>query len=424
MAIVKPFAAIRPAPELAAVTAALPYDVYHRAEAKEYVAAHPQSFLRIDRPETNFDPDFDMYSDAAYDKAAELLWQDVKDGVYVQEDKPCYYLYELTMQGRTQSGIVAKCALDDYLNGVILRHENTLPAKEADRIRHIDRCNAQTGPIFLTYRADETIRAITEEVRKGEALYEFTCEDGVTHRVFVIREERQIRDLDEAFAAVGHLYIADGHHRAASAVRVGCARREAARVAAEKAAEEGREVAQPADPEYDYLMAVLFPDEELRIMDYNRLVRDLNGLSSEEFFRRMAQTVEITVRSPETMYPQHRGQFTMYLDHMWYLCTFRDESRNLDPVLGLDVSLLQNQVLRPILGIEDPATDPRIDFIGGIRGLGELEHRCEEDGKVAFAMYPTSVAELMSVADAGRLMPPKSTWFEPKLRSGLFIHRI
>ncbi len=420
MAIVKPFAAIRPAPEMAADTAALPYDVYHRKEAKAYVEKHPRSFLRIDRPETNFDPDFDMYSDAAYDMAAELLWKDVEDGVYVREDQPCYYLYELTMQGRTQSGIVAKCALDDYLNGVILRHENTLPAKEADRIRHIDRCSAQTGPIFLTYRANDIIQSIVKEVRKGEALYEFTCEDGVTHRVFAVREERQIRDLAEAFAGIGHLYIADGHHRAASAVRVGCARREAARTAAE----EGRPVEAGRDPEYDYLMAVLFPDEELRIMDYNRLVRDLNGLSSEEFFRRVANEVEITVRSREAMYPERRGQFTMYLDHMWYLCTFRDESRIADPVLGLDVSLLQNKVLRPILGIEDPATDPRIDFIGGIRGLGELEHRCEEDGKAAFAMYPTSVAELMAVADAGRLMPPKSTWFEPKLRSGLFIHEI
>lgn len=420
MATIRPFKAIRPARGKAADIAALPYDVYNRAEAKEAAIGKPLSFLRIDRPEMHFPDDHDMYADDVYEKAHDLLWGMVKNGDFVQDEKPSYYIYELTMDGRAQTGIVACASVRDYENGVILRHENTRAEKEADRIRHVDTCNAQTGPIFLAYRQNDTIHSVTERVKKGTPDCDFTSEDGIRHRVFTISDDADIATIAEAFSAIERVYIADGHHRAASAVKVGQMRR--------KAAGDENNIADNASCDgkyaYEYFLSVLFPDEELRIFDYNRVVKDLNGLTEDELKAGMEKVAYLVREADKPMQPEHKGQFSVYLSDRWYLYEINDDKKNDDPVSGLDVSLLQDLILSPLLGIGDPKTDSRIDFVGGIRGLEELERRCHTDCAVAFAMYPTDISELFSVADAGLLMPPKSTWFEPKLRSGLFIHSL
>ncbi len=433
MADIRPFKSIRPCREKAARIAALPYDVYNREEAKSEVEHEPLSFLRIDRAEINFSDSVDTYAPEVYQKAHDILWDMVREGDFITEEAPCYYIYELAMDGRSQTGIAACASIDDYANGVIKKHENTRPEKEVDRINHVDVCGAQTGPIFLAYRAEETIRGIVNKVKKSEPEYDFTAPDGVTHRVWVISDNQDIVDIQTAFAGIDSIYIADGHHRAASAVRVGFKRRE------EHPDYDGTE-------EFNYFLSVLFPDEELRIMDYNRVVSDLNGLTPEEFLEKAENIFDISpidrkecsggtetkdadeapveCAGADIRKPAFKGTFSMYLDGKWYLCCIRDTDLTDDPVDGLDVSLLQNLLLGPVLGISDPKTDSRIDFVGGIRGMDELERRCHTDAAVAFAMYPTSIQELFAVADAGLLMPPKSTWFEPKLRSGLFIHRI
>lgn len=411
MAKIIPFKGIRPSKERAAKIAALPYDVYNRKEAKEVVAANPDSFLAIDRAETNFADTVDTYDEIVYQKAHDLLWQWVEEGRFVRDDKPCYYLYELTMDGRSQTGIVACASIDDYENEVIKKHENTRAEKEADRIHHVDSCNAQTGPIFLAYRNREEIDVLVEKIKSREALYDFVAEDDIRHRVFLVDDASEIALLENAFASMSEIYIADGHHRAASAVRVGQRRR---------AANPGY----TGDEEFNYFLSVLFPDNQLMIMDYNRVVKDLNGWKAEELVREVKNRFNIIAASVNSIKPEKKGQFSMYLENQWYLCEIRSEDESADPVEGLDVSLLQNLLLDPVLGIKNPKTDERIDFVGGIRGLQELERRCATDCKVAFAMYPTDISELFAVADAGLLMPPKSTWFEPKLRSGLFIHEI
>ena len=411
MANIIPFKGIRPAKERAAKIAALPYDVYNRQEAKAVVAANPESFLAIDRAETNFSDSVDTYDEEVYQKAHDLLWQWVEEGRFVQDEKPCYYLYELTMDGRSQTGIVACASIDDYENEVIKKHENTRAEKEADRIHHVDSCNAQTGPIFLAYRRKSEIDALVEKIKEREALYDFVADDDVRHRVFLVDDEEEIGLLKQAFAAMSEIYIADGHHRAASAVRVGQRRRQA-------------NPGYTGDEEFNYFLSVLFPDNQLLIMDYNRVVKDCNGLSDEELLREVKNRFNIVRMDSQAIKPEKKGQFSMYLGKQWILCEIRPEDTSADPVEGLDVSLLQNLLLDPVLGIKNPKTDARIDFVGGIRGLRELERRCATDCKVAFAMHPTDIAELFAVADAGLLMPPKSTWFEPKLRSGLFIHEI
>lgn len=411
MAVIRPFSAIRPCREKAEKIAALPYDVYNREEAKETVKRNTESFLRIDRAETQFDDSVDTYAPEVYRKAHELLWGMVEDGSFVKEEKSCYYIYELTMDGRTQTGIAACASIDDYEQGVIKKHENTREEKEQDRINHVDICNAQTGPIFLAYRANAVINAIVDTVKKEEALYDFVAEDGIRHRVWVISQEEQIQTVEDAFASIGEVYIADGHHRAASAVKVGQKRRK------ERPDYTGEE-------EFNYFLSVLFPDEELMIMDYNRVVKDLNGMSAETFLQRMTQLLSVGAPQSQPVKPQKKGEFSMYLAGKWYLCTIPENEIPDHPVQGLDVSVLQERILSPVLGIQDPKTDNRIDFVGGIRGLEELKRRCETDCEVAFAMYPTSIQELFAVADAGLLMPPKSTWFEPKLRSGIFIHTL
>ena len=411
MAEIRPFCAYRPKKGLEGRIAALPYDVYNRAEAKAEVQKEPLSFLSVDRAETQFDDSVDVYADCVYEKARELLWKRIEEGYFVQEESPVYYIYELIMDGRSQTGITACASVDDYLGQVIKKHENTRADKEADRIRHVEACDAQTGPIFLAYRSRPVINEIVAAYKKEEPLYDFTAEDGITHRVWRIGRSQDVNAIHAAFSEINEIYIADGHHRAASAVKVGLKRRE------EDPGYTGHEP-------FNYFLSVLFPDEELMILPYNRVVKDLNGMDCQEFLKAAAERFRIEELGVEAFSPKEKGTFGMYLEETWYCLKARPEYMSNDPVDGLDVSILQDHLLKPVLGIGDPRTDKRVDFIGGIRGLKELERRCQEDMKVAFSMYPTSISELLAVADAGLLMPPKSTWFEPKLRSGLFIHRL
>lgn len=409
---VTPFQGIRPTPELASRIAALPYDVYNRKEACLEVQKEPLSFLKIDRAETQFDDSVDTYADCVYEKARETLDKMIENGSFITDSMPCFYIYELTMDGRSQTGIVACSSIDDYVNGVIKKHENTREEKEIDRIRHVDTTNAHTGPIFLVYRSKEQLHCLIEQQKKQEPLYDFESPDGIHHRAWCISEASVIHDIEKLFAVMPCTYIADGHHRCASAVKVGLKRRE------ENPGYTGNE-------EFNRFLSVLFPDDQLYIMPYNRVVRDLAGLSKEEYLDAVRKAgFEISCMGKEPYAPESKGCFGMYLDHEWYRLTAAKDLLVTDPVEGLDVSILQKNLLEPILKIADPRTDKRIDFVGGIRGLSELERRVGEDMTVAFSMYPTSIQELLNVADAGRLMPPKSTWFEPKLRSGLFIHRL
>lgn len=406
MATVRPFAAYMPAKGYEEKIAALPYDVYNRAEAKEVVSENEYSFLRIDRAETNFDDDVDTYDERVYAKADELIREFIDKGLFVKQDKPCYYVYEQVMDNRAQTGIVGCASVAEYESGIIKKHENTLAAKEADRINHIDKTNMQTGPIFLAFRSNADIDGFLEEVRKRTPYYDFISEDGIGHRVWVIDNDTEINRVGEFFAGLDALYIADGHHRCASACRVGAKRH-----------------VDGENKESDYFLSVMFPENRLKIMDYNRVVKDLNGYSPEEFVQELTQYYDIE-ESDTPVSPAKKGECGMYLEGKWHKLTLKNEWKSDDPVDGLDVSLLQKYVLDGLLDIHDPKTDSRIDFVGGIRGLGELERRCNNDCVLAFSMYPTDILELFAVADAGRLMPPKSTWFEPKLRSGLFLHDI
>lgn len=412
MATVKPFCCIRPNQEVVSKVAALPYDVYNREEAKAVTAKNPLSFLNIDRAETQFPDEVSLHDPKVYEKAHELLESWIEDGTLVSDEAECYYIYELTMDGRAQTGIVACAAVDDYLENVIKRHESTREEKELDRICHVDVTDAHTGPIFLAYRSDQGINQIVELVCGEEALYDFTADDGVRHRVWKVGKPEQVEQIQRRFASISNVYIADGHHRAASAVKVGLKRRD------------GQPYYTGQEP-FNFFLSVLFPDDQLMIMPYNRVVRDLNGYSKEAFLQEVSDRFTVTPMGEVPYQPEERHQFGMYLDGCWYALQAKPEFvTDSDPVKGLDVSILQDALLQPVLGIQNPRTDGRIDFIGGIRGLSELEKRVSEDMAVAFSMYPTSIQELFAVADDGFLMPPKSTWFEPKLRSGLFIHRL
>lgn len=409
MAIVKPFVCVHPALGHYEEVAALPYDVYNRAEAKAFTADKPYSFLNIDRPETQFPDEQDMYADCVYEKAASMLNEWQKDGILKQEEKACYFIYSLTMKGREQTGIVGCSAVDDYLNEVIRKHEFTLEEKELDRIRHVDVCSAQTGPIFLAYRNCEEIRSLVKQVKTGKPMFNFISEDGVCHAGWKVEDDAINQALEAAFARIPRTYIADGHHRCASAVKVALKRRQ------ENPGYTGKE-------DFNYFLSILFPDDELRILPYNRMVKDLNGLTAEEFLKKVEEKFSIQKFST-IVNPTKKGTYGMYLEHRWYLLKQKTEFIKDDCVKSLDVAYLQNELLDPVLGIKDPKTDHRIEFSGGIRGTEYLAKRCNADMKVAFSLYPTSIQELFSVADADRMMPPKSTWFEPKLRSGLFIHR-
>ena len=412
MADIRPFKAYRPAEGKAEIIASLPYDVFNRQEAREAVKKNPDSFLAIDRPETFFSEDQDMYAPEVYKKAHDVLWDRIEKKDFIQDEENCYYIYEQTMDGRTHTGIVALSSRDDYLNNIIKKHENTREDKEKDRIEHVYNCEAQTGPIFLCYRENEIISQIVDRVKEVDTpVYDFVSEDGVRSRVWVMEDEEENNMISRVFTGINEVYIADGHHRCASAVKVGLRKRD----------EDAGKVR--GKQEYDYFLSVLFPDSQLMIMDYNRVVKDLNGMTAEEFKEKLSEKFDIS-EEKEAVKPSKKGEFGMYLDKKWYRLDAHKEIMKDDPVEGLDVSVLQNEVLSPMLGIGDPRSDKRIDFVGGIRGLKELERRCSTDMELAFSMHPTSIGELFAVADAGKLMPPKSTWFEPKLLSGLFIHPI
>lgn len=411
MAVFKSFRAYRPAKQNQSSIPALPYDVMSSEEAREMAKGNSLSFLHIDRAEIDFPVGADKYSSEIYEKARENLLALENTGAMIQDETPCFYIYRQIMNGRVQVGIVGCASIDDYLNNVIKKHEKTLAKKEKDRINHVNVTDANTGPIFLTYRKNPAINmTISLWMNEKEPVYNFEA-DGVLQTVWVVDDTEIINRLTSLFRDVNYLYIADGHHRCASAVKVGQMRRK------ENPDYNGKE-------EFNFFLAVAFPDDELEIMDYNRVVKDLNGMSSDEFLSRVFENFEIK-KENEPYHPTERHTFGMYLDKEWYSLKAKKSIVNEnDPVARLDVSILQESLLDPILGIKDPKNDNRIDFIGGIRGLGELERRAKSDMKLAFSMYPTTTDDLIAIADAGKIMPPKSTWFEPKLLSGLFIHHL
>lgn len=411
MAVFKSFRAYRPAERNQSLIPALPYDVMSSEEAREMAKGNSLSFLHVDRAEIDFPVGTDKYGSDIYEKARENLLALENTGAMIQDESPCFYIYRQVMNGRAQVGLVGCASIDDYMNEVIKKHEKTLAKKEKDRINHVNITDANTGPIFLTYRKNAAINmTVSLWMNEKEPVYNFEADD-VLQTVWVIDDNEVINRLSSLFQDVEYLYIADGHHRCASAVKVGQMRRE------ENPDYTGKE-------EFNYFLAVAFPDDELEIMDYNRVVKDLNGMSSDEFLSRIFENFEIK-KENEPYHPTERHTFGMYLDKEWYSLRAKksviDEN---DPVARLDVSILQESLLDPILGIKDPKNDSRIDFVGGIRGLGELERRAKTDMKLAFSMYPTTTDDLIAIADAGKIMPPKSTWFEPKLLSGLFVHHL
>ena len=414
MAVFKPFKALRPVKEHAAQVAALPYDVMNSEEAKIMVRDNPLSFLHVDKAEIDLPADTDIYDEKVYLKAKENLAALESNGICKTDDIPCFYIYRQIMDGRSQTGLVGCASIDDYKNNIIKKHEFTRADKEADRIRHVDYCDANTGPIFLAYRENEYIASLVNSWKESHSpVYDFVTDDGIANTVWVIDDEEINISLNKAFSDIDYLYIADGHHRCASAVRVG----------------EKRRIENPdytGEEEFNFFLAVAFPKDELAIMDYNRVIKDLNGMEKDEFIGKLCEKFSLEEYQGVGQYrPTERHTFGMYLDSKWYKLTAKEGTFDeKDPVDSLDVSILQNNCISPIFGISDPRTDKRIDFVGGIRGLGELERRCKADMRIAFSMYPTSLTELMDIADAGKVMPPKSTWFEPKLLSGLFIHKL
>jgi uncharacterized protein (DUF1015 family) len=390
--------------------AAVPYDVVNTDEARQLAKGNPYSFLHVGRPEIDLPADTDIHSDAVYAQGVKNLHRLIQDGTLIQEGHPCLYIYQQRMGDHVQAGLVGLCSVKEYEDGAIKRHEYTRKDKEDDRTRHVTEQAANAEPVFLAYRAVPYIDSLVDKIRATPPVYDVVTEDGIGHTVWIVSEETHIYTLNHLFDAVPALYIADGHHRTAAAIRYGQARRAAVAATAEPTGEEP----------FESFMAVVFPHNQLKIMDYNRIVKDLNGLSSEAFLAAVAQ--KFTVAPSQKRSPEAAASFGMYLDGKWYSLTAKSGSFPADdPVRSLDVSILQENLLSPILGIQDPRTDTRIDFIGGIRGMDELERRVKGGFKVAFSMFPTSLDQLMSVADAGQIMPPKSTWFEPKLRSGLLV---
>ncbi len=414
MATIRPFKALRPKKDLVLKVQAPPYDVVSTEEAKELAKDNPLSFLHITRPEIDLPDGIDLYDERVYLKAKENLDRFIKEGILQKDEKPMLYLYSQEMQGRVQHGIVGVFSCEEYEKGIIKKHENTRIEKEIDRTKHIDYTNAQNGPVFLTYRAREDIKDIIKHIVNTKSPeYDFTV-DGVRHTFYLIDEEEVIREIIDIFARVDYLYIADGHHRSAASVRVWKQRKE-------------KNPNHTGEEPYNFFLAVAFGHDELYIMDYNRVVKDLGGLSKEDFMKKVSERFDIEeIGDKGSPYkPQDRHTFGMYVDGKWYkLIAKPDIIDENHPVKRLDVSILQDNLLGPILGIKDPRKDKRIEFIGGIRGLHILENMADESGGVSFSMYPTSIEELMKVADMGEVMPPKSTWFEPKLRSGLFVHML
>ncbi|MBQ8291766.1 MAG: DUF1015 domain-containing protein [Clostridia bacterium] len=409
MITVKPFAAFRPKKEYAQECAALPYDVMSSEEAREEVKGKPYSFLHVDKAEIDLDTSVDLYADEVYAKAKENLCRLERDGIYETEKEKTFYLYRLVMDGRAQTGIVGCASIDDYLENRIKKHELTRADKEADRCRHVDTCSAQTGPIFLAYKENATLDTLLATETQKQPLYDFYSDDGVRHTVWRC-DTTLCETIEQAFEKTEALYIADGHHRAASAVKAGQKRRANGYNGTE---------------EFNYFLSVIFPARDLKIFDYNRLLYDLNGLDEDEFLKAVEKRLGSVTKKAGVYKPESRHTVGLYVKGNWYEVALKEEICNAaSPAKRLDCAILQNEFLSPVLGIADPRTDKRIDFVGGIRGLTYLEKRCNEDAKAAFAMYPTAMSELTDIADAGEIMPPKSTWFEPKLRSGIFIHKI
>ena len=407
MAKISPFKALRPAAELAPKVASKPYDVLNSKEAKIAAEGNPYSFLHITKSEIDLSENINIHSGEVYDKAKQNLEAFIQRNVLFKESKPCYYIYELVMNGRSQTGLVCTSSVDDYENDIIKKHEHTRPEKEQDRINHIATTGAQTGNVFLAYRNNSAIDTLIAIWKKDRSpVYNFTADDNVQHTVWVVNDSDTISHITSLFEEeVPYTYIADGHHRAASAAKV---RQEMGKKATENA---------------NGFLTTLFPANQLYIMDYNRLVKDLNGLSEEDFLEKVKQDFDVKHVGANPVLPTALHQFGMYLGVNWYTLTAKEGTYTNDPIGILDVTILQNNIINKVLGIADPRTDTRIDFVGGIRGLGELAKRVnEKDMAVAFALYPVSIQQLFDIADTGNVMPPKSTWFEPKLRDGLLTH--
>ena len=411
MSVFRPFSAVRPKKEYAKDVAALPYDVMNSHEARQMVEGKPYSFIHVDKAEVDLPCDTYLYSDEVYEKAAENLRRLTDEGICKKDSSPCFYIYRQVMGNIVQTGIVGAAGVDDYINNVIKKHEHTRADKEEDRIRHVDTCDANTGPIFLAYKENAVIKEIIADYVQKDPEYDFISDGDVKNTVWVVENKEDCLRISQAFSEIPSLYIADGHHRAASAVKVALRRRET-------------NPGYTGNEEFNFFLAVAFSADELRIMDYNRLIKDKNSLSDEELFEKLSVDFVVEKRN-SAVSPVKRHTFGFYCSNEWYELTLKDGRCDENNVLeSLDVSVLQKYVISSIFGIEDPRTDKRIDFVGGIRGLSELEKRCSEDMQVAFSMFPTSMGELMSIADSGMVMPPKSTWFEPKLLSGLFIHEL
>ncbi len=397
-------------PELAAQVAAKPYDVLNSDEARAEAGDKPLSFLHVGKPEIDLPRDIHLYDERVYQKAKENLQKLISQGVLREDPRPSFYLYAQTMNNHTQYGLVGCASVQEYLNDTIKKHEHTRKDKEDDRTRHVEVTNAHSGPIFLTYRAQRTLDSIVDRIKRLPAANDFVADDGIRHQLWVIDNQATIREIGEAFRAVPALYVADGHHRSAAAARVGRERAE-------------KNPHHAGTEEYNFFLAVLFPHNQLRIMDYNRVVKDLNGKSAEQFMAEVKRIFTVEEQTGQVR-PTRKGDYGMYLNKRWYKLTAPSSLlASSDPVERLDVSILQKHLLQPTLGIDDPRTSKKIDFVGGIRGLEELERRVNSgEMAVAFALHPTSIDELLAIADAGKIMPPKSTWFEPKLRDGMVVH--
>lgn len=408
MARIRPFPSGRPPRKLASRVASVPYDVVDTREARALAEGNPLSFLHVCRPEIDLPEDVDIHSDAVYAKGRENLDAFYANGTLESDPVARLLVYRQTWRGRQQHGLVAACSVDDYDADVIRKHEKTRPDKEDDRVRHLLAQSAHAEPVFLTYRATDAIDGRVARVTAASPEFDFEAPDGVRHTLWIVPES-DVAFFVASFAAVPLLYVADGHHRCASAARA-------------RAARKGKLGTLPDEHPVNWFPATIFPDRQLAILPYNRVVKDLGGLGKEDFLRRVRERFDL--RPAEAPEPGRRGDFSFFLEETWQTMTLREPVTSKDPVASLDVSILQDRLLGPVLGIGDPRTDPRIDFVGGIRGTGELEERVRSGrGAVAFAMYPTQISDVMAIADAGVTMPPKSTWFEPKLRSGLFVHR-
>jgi len=409
VAVIKPFRGYRPRPDVVEKIASPPYDVMNSAEARIAAEGNPLSFLHVVKAEIDLDPSVDVHSEEVYNKSSENLQNLISDGLLIRDEKPSLYVYQQKMGEHVQAGVVAGASVDEYQNDLIKKHEHTRLDKENDRARHIEILGANAGPVFLTYHSSGAIDEIVDKIRETEPVYDFIAEDGIGHTLWVAGEEETTK-LENAFKEIPYLYVADGHHRSAAASRV----REIKKAA--NANHTGEE-------QYNYFLTVIFPDNQMQILDYNRVVKDLNSLTEEEFKKQVS--IRFNMAPTDAPKPQEKGAYGMYLGGKWYRLQAKPDTLTVgDPVASLDISILQDNLLSPILGIKDPRTDSRIDFVGGIRGLKELEKRCSEDAAVAFALYPTSISELMDIADAGKVMPPKSTWFEPKLRSGIVVKKL